>query len=407
VLRSTLAVLLASALFTIPVAAQSVIVGDLTFGGGNVNFVGGYTYIDVNQPAIADGTLNRATLRWTEDAGKVCPGAFRIRIFRPSDKGMLGAFTMVSDLGPFESRAGLLTVNLGSVAVQKGDLIGVATLLNGCGGIWLTNSPRRGDSVYELEGNFKGGVVDTNVSVSNARLAIIAYDTTRYLAGVVPVVGSVDGGFGSKFRTSVVVTNPSNERTGGVLVFHPTGQPASAGDPSLEFDLEARQSVSFPDVVASIGKTGLGSLDVLASGHLPVVSTSIFNDGGAAGTSGFSEELVPAAIMLREGFDGTIPIVTDAANFRMNVGVRTLKATTLQASVYDGNGKLVGTSTRRTYAAGVFEQVPLSTFLAGVASVPAGGQASISVISGGPAVLYATTTDNRTNDSRLQMITAR
>lgn len=401
------AVLVVLFLAAVPVGAQPVTVGSLVFENGDSIPFGERTYIDFSNPAIADGTVNRATLRWLEDTGKVCAGSFRVRFFRPGPAGLLGSMTMVADIGPFESRQGLVTVNLGSVAVKKGDLIGLAALLNGCGGIWLANSPRRGDIVYALEGDFKGGVVNTNVTSYNARLSIIAHDSTRYLAGVVPVVGSVDGGFGSKFRTSLVVTNASNQPLVGNLLFHPAGVSGGAGDKSLEFDLAADQSVSFADVVASLGKSGLGSIDVLVTGSLPVVTTSIFDDAGTEGTSGFSQDLVHLEDMLEAGHTGVMPLLTDPANFRMNVGVRTVKATTLYATVYDASGKFVGETTRRTYPALFFEQVALSTFFSGITNIPTGGKAVIVVVSGGPVVLYASTTDNRTNDPRLQMITAR
>lgn len=401
------ALIVASLLVPCTLSAQSVVGGKLLFEKGDSIPLGERTYIDFANPVIADGTLARATLRWLEDGGKVCANSFRVRVFRPGAGGLLGSMTMIADAGPFESRSGQVTVNLGSVVVKKGDLLGVAALLNGCGGIWLSNSPERGDLVYELEGDFKGGVVNTDATVYNARLSMVAHDTTRYLAGVVPVVGSVDGGFGSKFRTSLTITNSSDTLLAGSLVFHPAGVSGGASDKALDFELAPFQSYTFSDVVASLGRTGLGSLDVLVSGYLPVVTTSIFNDAGAAGTSGFSQDLVDPTTMLEPGLTGVFPLLTDPVNFRMNVGVRTLKATTLLAQVYDASGHLVGETPRRTYPAVFFEQVPLATFLSGAPSVPVGGSVHVVVVSGGPVVVYASTTDNRTNDSRVQIVSAR
>jgi hypothetical protein len=89
------------------------------------------------------------------------------------------------------------------------------------------------------------------------------------------------------------------------------------------------------------------------------------------------------------------------------MGVRTLaESTTFRVVVYDATGALVGTTTPRTVAANYFEQITLSAFLAGI-TPPAGGWARIEITSGGSAVFYSATTDNRTNDGSLKMLTMR
>ena len=66
----------------------------------------------------------------------------------------------------------------------------------------------------------------------------------------------------------------------------------------------------------------------------------------------------------------------------------------------------MATTAERTLPANYFEQIPLSAFLAGI-TPPARGLARIQVTSGGSAVFYAATNDNRTNDGSLKMLTMR
>ncbi len=75
-------------------------------------------------------------------------------------------------------------------------------------------------------------------------------------------VGSAQGASGSSFKTAVQIANPGFLTIQGHLVFHPIGHSASPSDPSLAYSLTANQTIAYPDIVAAMGATGLGSLDV-------------------------------------------------------------------------------------------------------------------------------------------------
>jgi len=138
-----------------------------------------------------------------------------------------------------------------------------------------------------------------------------------------------------------------------------------------------------------------------------VITTRIYNDAGTAGTSGFTEEVVTPYEAIRSGAYADFTIPADLTNYRVNVGIRTLgESTTFLVTVFDATGALVGNTTERTVPADYFEQIPLSAFLAGV-TPPAGGLARIHITSGGSATFYSATTDNRTNDGSLKMLTMR
>jgi hypothetical protein len=156
-----------------------------------------------------------------------------------------------------------------------------------------------------------------------------------------------------------------------------------------------------------MGQTGIGSMDVLATGFTPVITTRVYNDSGTAGTSGFTEEVITSYEAIKSGAYADFTIPADLTNYRVNVGIRTLgEPTTFLVTVFDAAGTPVGDTAARTVAANYFEQIPLGTFLAGV-TPPAGGLARIQVTGGGSAIFYTATTDNRTNDGSLKMLTLR
>ena len=122
------------------------------------------------------------------------------------------------------------------------------------------------------------------------------------------------------------------------------------------------------------------------------------HDGGAAGTSEFTEDAVPA------GPDdlslAMVLVPDDLANFRLNIGVRTITAGDLNVTVYDATGLQVF-STVKTYPADYFEQVSASAFLGG-ASVPASGRIVVSAYQK-EFIVYGAVTDNRTNDPSMRI----
>ena len=138
----------------------------------------------------------------------------------------------------------------------------------------------------------------------------------------------------------------------------------------------------------------------------PVITVRIYNDGGAAGTSGFTEDVVaPEAGLQREEIV-LLAIPSDAANFRMNVGVRTMsEGATFVVSVNDKDGFVIGSPVTKTYGPNFFEQTTAQLFYNNT-PLPAGGFIRIFPTSGS-AFVYGSTTDNRTNDSQIQFTARR
>lgn len=223
-------------------------------------------------------------------------------------------------------------------------------------------------------------------------------------AAVVPVVGSTPGASAQAFfRTSVQLHNPGAAAVSGRLIYHPQGTSAGASDPSLFYALAPGETRSIPDLLPAMGLTGLGTLDVVPEGGsaVPLVVVRVFNDAGALGTTGFTEELVLPVDALGAGQRGVLVGPIDTALYRFNVGVRTLGAGAVLSIVVRNAAGTVTRTLTRTYAPNYFEQRDSGAFLEG-AVLAANDTITVQVVSGS-AIVYGATVDNRTNDPSLQL----
>ena len=221
---------------------------------------------------------------------------------------------------------------------------------------------------------------------------------TETLAGVFAAVGSLQGN-GGFFTTSVQLHNSGTSTIAGKLVFHRAGVSGGSGDPALTYSLGPRQTVSYADLLPAMGQSGLGSIDLITTqGSAPLTSFRIFNDAGAAGTSGMSIEPLTASQALQAGQTGVLLAPQDLSRFRLNIGVRTLASgATMQITIRDGNGAIRHTTTR-SFGATYFTQESAAQFL-GTDLVP--GDTIDFAINSGSAIVYGAVTDNVTNDPTL------
>ncbi len=224
------------------------------------------------------------------------------------------------------------------------------------------------------------------------------------LVGYLAVAGSTGGLAGSFFKTSVQLVNPGAASISGHFVYHPAGVSGSPGDPTLGWSLAPGQSFSWDDVVAALGKSGLGSLDVFAAGgEAPVIVARIYNDAGPEGTSGFTESVVaPEDVAGGAGTSvtGFLLCPADVGRFRYNVGLRTLDApVSVSVTVLDAAGNVAHTITR-DYPASFFAQTTVAAFLGGFA-IDNGYSLRIT-FTGGGLIVYGATVDNVTNDPSVQ-----
>jgi streptogramin lyase len=225
---------------------------------------------------------------------------------------------------------------------------------------------------------------------------------------ILPVVGSTPGVGGSFFRTSVQLHNSGTTYSNGGIRFHASGTTGGPQDPVLPFTLVPGETLTIPDLLPAMERSGLGSVDVSltlgSAANLPVVTARVFNDAGPAGTTGFVLNGVPAEEALRTGERAVLLVPSDLTDFRLNLGVRTLNAdVTLTVTVrysYGGIAAVVSKFFPPVY----HQQQPADTFLDGF-SPPPGGSITVSV-EAGAAIFYGATVDNRTGDPSLQIARA-
>lgn len=355
--------------------------------------------------ATGSGALDTVTFGWSQTGS--CAAA-KIKVFRFDGSN----FAFVGERGPIAATGNVGVNNLTSaplsppIPVEKGDLLGIASA-GTCGspsGFHYSPGPSTVVS-------FPSDVTSTvNLSSASAvtkdfTMALFASGTGNgeTFAGIIAGAGSLHGASNANFKTAVQVTNPSASTIDARVVFHPAGSAAGPNDPSLGFSVDAGGTGSVDDVVAAMGLTGLWSVDLYTGGgdRTPVLIARIYSDAGAAGTTGFTEELVsPDAVP--PGGEGILIGPSDLVRYRYQIGVRTIGGPVeVSVTVKDHKGDVVHTFTK-TYGADSFVQLTVHDFLGGFDIEP---DDSLDIgFSGGGAIIYGATTDNVTNDPSAQFI---
>ena len=359
------------------------------------------TAVDLAFPATGTGQMTSASFLWSSAP---CTATVKIKFFRRNGDTLI----FLTERGPFDVTSTSNAVALTPVVpVQAGDLVGIARVAN-CGSpVGLNPGASAGLVAF-------GGDISTNVSISSgtsagiSTLAVQATGTGSVIPGaepaaIIPVVISSPGQQGATFRVAVQIHNPGATASAGKLVFHPQNVAGSSSDPSLPFALAPGQTSFLGDVLATMGQTGVGSMDIVVnSGPTPFASVRVYNDLGLLGTAGFTEQSFRPTDALSAGMRGIIISPFDLLQYRLNVGVRTLSTgASIFITVKDSSGTVLRTVSR-TYAANFFQQTDVASFLGGV-NIGANQSITVDVVSGG-LYLYGATADNRTNDPAVAFV---
>jgi len=203
---------------------------------------------------------------------------------------------------------------------------------------------------------------------------------------IVPIVGSV-----SRFRTWLRITsNAAGQR--GRIVFHPAGV-ASDSDPSMRYEFSGiRQSFSWDDIVATLGASGVGSLDIIPDDDSEAAPPSVLARHYTDASTGTFGSFEPAVVPF--DFLNASPFTLGATDprFRLNLGFRTLTATTVSALIFDATGHVRALKTVG-YPADYFTLFPASQF---VGTIAPGETFTLSFA--GSVIPFYTLTENGTND---------
>jgi hypothetical protein len=391
-----LSLALALLLLAAPAQSQEIRMGGLE--GNNAGFTGvPVTLIDWSRPANAVGAVNTASVAW-QGATTPCEGIFYVRFFAiPSNA--LGAVVMIAERGPFRAENGINTVAINPpVNVTPEIYVGIRRNAGAesCGTPYSTFA-RKGGRMLFTSADFSSGALSA-LTPSFTLLQVQASNTPSIRASTIPAVASGPGNFGSFFRSALTLTNPSPVAIRGKLVMRKLATPGSDADPSLEFTIPANGTIHYDDVVSAMGQAGLGSLDIYTTASpAPIAAARVFNDRGTEGTNGLFEEAVPAGKTYL--VSSTVLIPQDLTNFRLNVGIRTFDAVTVNITVYDAAGNQQRAFSR-SYAANYFEQPVVTDFAGG--AVPAGGKIVVFAFDK-EFIVYGSLNDNRTNDPSMRI----
>jgi hypothetical protein len=259
-----------------------------------------------------------------------------------------------------------------------------------------------GTFFYRVRAHSQSGSCNIT-SLPSAPLTVNVTTAPVALKRIIPVVGSVNGNFGSFFRTAVQLYNPNSVTISGKIVFHTQRVSASSGDPFIAYTIGPRKTLAYADLLPAMGiPLGLGSADLIGDvgSPLPLLLARVFNDGGALGTTGLTEEAFRAEDALQQGDVGALMAPADRSKFRLNIGVRTLdQQVKLAITVTDKDGNVVK-NVSKTYDPNYFLQDDSGLFLDGY-SLGSGDTISFEVTSGS-VFIYGGTTDNATSDPSVQ-----
>lgn len=218
------------------------------------------------------------------------------------------------------------------------------------------------------------------------------------VSGIIPVAAATTGAGGINYKTFVQLNNPYSSPISGTILFR--GQTTTASGPTLDYTLFPFQTLDIPDILGSMGQTGLGSLDVVATtGSAPVAAVSVYADNGPV-EAGAREELVPTADALFPGQGGTLLPPSNLQRYRFNIGIRTLgTGAFLNVTVRDRSGT-IRRSFSATYPANYFFQLSAGDFL-GVTPQP--GDSIRFTLNSGQAIVYGATADSLTPETEIAL----
>jgi hypothetical protein len=396
----------AAALLAGSASAQTLTMGNNVSQPNSSDWVVGTTRtaVDLTNPANASGNLTHVTFAWSASP---CSAAAKLKVFRRVGD----TFTMVAERGPFTSSSAGVDIDLSGspVAVLEGDLLGVARVAD-CGNpeVYTPQGIVLYASFIEVAGDATSFIYSDS-DVYNGQLAAYATgNATEVVAGVVHSVASNPGRQGAYYRTLLqMLSYPYGSPITGRFVFHRKLVPGSPSDPSLAFTATAGTVQSWSDILDTMGATGQpGSLDVVLPWDetMPMIGAQVYNDAGAAGTTGFREEVVPtpnqgmsvATNIFFPGSTGFLFGPADATTYRCNIAVRSLDKGvqfTLQAMHADGSA--AGSSMEYRYGPNTWDQKSWQDFTG--AALEDGDYVRISV-SDGTAIFDGSIVDNVTND---------
>jgi hypothetical protein len=165
----------------------------------------------------------------------------------------------------------------------------------------------------------------------DARLAAIS--SARY----VPMAGKSPGANGANFSTALILTGAGRGTTDddpetpklyqGRIWFRPLGQAPSDTDPSMAYAIDGEETLVIDDVMASLGASGTGTLEILPKPGYPTpLADAVIENRGSDGRR-FGTR-IPAiwgrSLVQKHAFRTVAFTLRSASDARIAVGIRSL-----------------------------------------------------------------------------------
>jgi len=229
---------------------------------------------------------------------------------------------------------------------------------------------------------------------------------------VVPVAGTVDGRYGSHFRTSLALRGFGT----GTVYFRKRGDfYGDERDPHLHYDLGYLGMAGIPGVIMvedvndAFGVDGVGQLDIVpdyldqgsdprSDWLAPIAEAYIYNDS-SHGRYGAAVESLSPDDLVRDGLHLQLP-AGYGQTIRVNVGLRSFDLpVTVTPYVYVRELEAAIRLEPTELAPNTYEQHMLSQLLVDYQAVA--GDLVFLDFEGGAVAAYASFTDNQSNDHRI------
>jgi len=161
---------------------------------------------------------------------------------------------------------------------------------------------------------------------------------------IIPVVASIPGAFGSRYKTSLRLTAQTALVGKGKIIFHPAGSEGTDDDPSIPYSFSRDgESIVFDDVVAAFGTFGVGSIDIVPavatfsdptnrSDYIPIAEAHIYNETPSGTFGSFEHQVQPIDFLTSTEVRARAP---EKGEYRVNVGFRTLSTATMNFDIYN------------------------------------------------------------------------
>lgn len=220
---------------------------------------------------------------------------------------------------------------------------------------------------------------------------------------IVPIAGSTRGVNGSDFKTALTLHQVA--LTKGRVYFRPAGTVASDADPFITYNFGDNGTeplrIHYDDVVAAMGATGIGSLEIVpdptSRPAVPEIEVRVYNVT-PSGTFGsrvpavWMGDWIPDPDLQEPGRTLSIPAVE--AEFRRNVGFRSMTGVSYRITLRRP-GQPLETITGRSAPANYTYFASLDEFVGS----PVSHDTRVTVtFSGGYVIPFRTETENFTND---------